>query len=77
MLVKCIKNNYIDINYNLEIHYDNDIFGNLNIGNNYTVTNTYDGGNTYFIKEIRKFAPARLFVKIEEIREEKLKKLGI
>jgi len=76
MLVKCIKNNYIDEN-NLEIHYDNDIFGNLNIGNNYTVTNTYDDGNTYFIKEIRKFVSARLFVKIEEIREEKLKKLGI
>lgn len=77
MLVKCIKNNYTYDKFSLEFHYDNDIFGNLNIGNNYTVINTYDGGDTYFIKEIRKFVPARLFVKIEEIREEKLKKLGI
>ena len=76
MKVKCIKNSYIDRN-NLEHHYDDDTFGNLIIGNTYTVVKKFDGGDTYVIKEIARFVPASLFIKVEDIREEKLKQLGI
>lgn len=76
MKVKCIKNSYIDRN-NLEYSYDNDTFGNLIIGNTYTVVKKFDGGDTYVIKEIARFVPASLFLKVEDIREEKLKQLGI
>ena len=76
MKVKCIKNSYIDRN-NLEYHYDNETFGELIIGNTYTVVKKYDNEDTYVIKEIARFVPASLFMKIEDMREEKLKQLGI
>ena len=76
MKVKCIKNSYIDRN-NLEYHYDNETFGELIIGNTYTVVKKYDNEDTYVIKEIARFVPASLFAKIEDMREEKLKQLGI
>ena len=76
MKVKCIKNSYIDRN-NLEYHYDNESFGELIIGNTYTVVKKYDYEDTYVIKEIARFVPASLFMKIEDMREEKLKQLGI
>jgi hypothetical protein len=79
MKVKCIKNSYIHRN-NLEYQYDNEIFGNLIIGNTYTVVKKYDDsfrGGTYVIKEIARFVPAILFIKVEDMREDKLKQLGI
>ena len=76
MKVKCIKNSYIDRN-NFEYHYDNETFGELIIGNTYTVVKKYDNEDTYVIKEIARFVPASLFMKIEDMREEKLKQLGI
>lgn len=76
MKVKCIKNSYIDRN-NLEYHYDNEIFGNLIIGNTYTVVKKFDDGGTYVIKEIARFIPANLFIKVEDMREQKLKQLGL
>jgi hypothetical protein len=76
MLVKCIKNSYIDRN-NLEYYYNDETFGNLIIGNTYTVVKQYDNGNTYVIKEISRFVPAHLFINVEDLREQKLKELGI
>lgn len=76
MKVKCIKNSYIDRN-NFEHHYDNERYGNLIIGNTYTVVKKYDNDDTYVIKEIARFVPASLFVKVEDMREQKLKQLGI
>jgi len=76
MLVKCIKNSYIDRN-NLEYYYNNETFGNLIIGNTYTVVKQYDNGDTYVIKEISRFVPAHLFINLEDLREQKLNQLGI
>ena len=40
-------------------------------------TTENDNENTYVIKEIARFVPASLFVKVEDMREQKLNQLGI
>jgi hypothetical protein len=59
------------------LYYDNSIFGNLTIGSIYTATLVKGDTNYYYIEEFKKFIPASLFVKIEDMRQEKLNQLGI
>ena len=54
------------------INYDNSIFGNLTIGNIYTVTLVKGDNNYYYVEELKKFIPTNLFVKIEDMRDNKI-----
>jgi hypothetical protein len=77
MKVVCVGDKSFLPGTSMEINYDNSTFGILIIGSIYTATLVRGNTNYYYIEEFKKFIPASLFIKIEDMREAKLNELGI